>query len=110
MATQSETTLRGQEVESRARVEELLESLDGGASPISFGRGPVEGSIEVVMIMTPKGVEFIEDLAKETGTNWETVLPRALVLYKKAIDAVRDGKAVGIAEDPNSLDVQFTKL
>src|SRR5690348_15314002 len=100
MATQSEMTQREHELEAQARIDELLKSLDGVTSPISLARGPVAGTFEVVMLMTSKGVELIDDIAREAGTDWETVLSRALILYKKALEADHEGKAVGIAEDP----------
>src|SRR5690349_19179763 len=85
MATQSEMTQRDHEHElaTQSRIDELLKSMDGVTSPISLTRGPVAGTFEVIMTMTSKGVELVEEIANETGTDWETVLSRALVLYKK---------------------------
>lgn len=89
--------------------EPMLKSLDGVTSPVSFTRGP-SGTIEVSMLMSRNGFDYLMKLADETGEPLETVIGRSLVLFKAATDAAREGKAVGAAADPEALDIEFTGL
>lgn len=64
----------------------------------------------VTMTMTPKGVRFIGDIAGDNDMSLDNVISQALVLFKHAKDAAREGKHVGIADDADKLDVEFTGL
>jgi len=87
----------------------LLMSLDGVTSPVSFTRGPA-GSVAVNMLMSGNGFEYLMKLADETDLSLEAVIGRSLVLFKAATDATREGKAVGVASNPEVLDVEFTGI
>lgn len=89
--------------------DEVLTSLDGVTSPVSYTRGP-NGTIEVVMFMSEKGFQLVCDIQDEIGAEMEDVFARSLILYRKALKAVREGKSVGVASNPDVLDVQFVDL
>ena len=46
-------------------------------------------------------------MAQATGDDWTDVIRKALGLYKAAVDAHREGKAVGVTADPSVLDTEF---
>lgn len=79
------------------------------SSPISFSKR-ADGQVEVMMVMSSNGFDFLWRLAEETNLPFETVIGRSLVLFKAASDAAREGKVVGAASSPEEFDVQFTGL
>ncbi len=87
----------------------VMKSLDGVTSPVSYTRGPGD-TIEVVMYMSPKGFALLETLAETADIGLEDVIARSLILYRDARKAINLGKVVGVASDPEALDVRFIDL
>ena len=50
---------------------------------------------------------LLQELSSKTGESQDEVIRKALALYKVATEAVEQGKAVGIANDPNALESEF---
>jgi ribosomal protein S3 len=57
--------------------------------------------------MSPEVYEFLEQLAKQTGTSKVDVLRKALGLYRVALDARREGLVVGAVSEDQALDTEF---
>lgn len=66
----------------------------------------------VTLAMTNKGLAFLLGIANDNDMLIQDVIGQALVLFKAAKDAARDGKAVGVLppDDADLLDVEFTGL
>src|SRR5437016_1820696 len=87
----------------------LFDPRDGVTSSIGVSAG--DGNTKIVsMVMTPEGFNLLRRLADETNADLETVLGKALILYREAHDASKQGKAVGIAESSDAFETQFTGL
>ena len=50
---------------------------------------------------------FLAELSAKTGESPNEIILKALALYKAAMEAVEQGKAVGIANDPKELEAEF---
>lgn len=85
-------------------------STDDAASPVVYEKNP-DGSVVVTMFMSEKGFDFLQRLTRDAdGVELKDVIGRALVVYHDALEAIREGKAVGVASDPEKLEVQFIDL
>ena len=62
---------------------------------------------DVRLTLTPAAVAFLNDLLRDTHESPETLLRRALSLYRLAVDARREGKVIGSASRPEGLDDEF---
>lgn len=83
--------------------------MSGHVSPIVFSKRD-DGLVEVTMLMSASGFDYLWKLAEKTDLPVETVIGRSLVLFKAASEAALEGKAVGVAADPKVLDLEFTGL
>jgi hypothetical protein len=64
-----------------------------------------------VLDITPDAAAELDQLMRQTGDDDATTFFRkALALYKLALDAAREGKEVGIAATPDSLETRFVGL
>jgi hypothetical protein len=50
---------------------------------------------------------FLDELSAKTGESPSEIMLKALALYKAAMEAVEQGKAVGIANEPSQLEAEF---
>lgn len=64
----------------------------------------------VSMTMSPETFDTLTRLADLTGQGLDDVVSKAFLLYKVAVEAQREGKAVGIAPTPDSLETEFVGL
>jgi hypothetical protein len=60
------------------------------------------------LVMTRDANELIAGLAQEIGLSEGDVLRLALGMFKVAVDARKEGKHVGVASSPESLDLELT--
>jgi hypothetical protein len=66
--------------------------------------------IQMVLEMSPETSQLVHEMARESSGSTSDVFSKALALYKASLDAVREGRAVGIVDDPAKLDVEFLGL
>ncbi len=59
------------------------------------------------LTLAPNGLAFLNDLLRDTRESPEALIRKALGLYRLAIDAQHEGKAIGAASRPENLDEQF---
>jgi hypothetical protein len=59
------------------------------------------------LTLPPEAIAFLNDLFRDTRESPEALFRKALGLYRLAVDAQREGKAVGAAARPEVLDEQF---
>jgi hypothetical protein len=60
--------------------------------------------------ITPEMMTTLEQLARDSKQPLDAVFTRAIALYQAALRATTEGKHVGYASSPDSLDVEFTGL
>jgi hypothetical protein len=60
------------------------------------------------LAMTRDAHGLLAGLAQETGLSEGDVLRLALGMFKVAVDARKEGKHVGVARSPESLDLELT--
>lgn len=72
------------------------------------GTGP--GPVGFILQFPPDETRELDRLIKEAGGDPTEFFKRAISLYKLAKDATEEGKAVGIATSPDSLETQFVDL
>jgi hypothetical protein len=66
--------------------------------------------VDVPLRLSPEALAVITDLVDATGDDAADVIRKALGLYKLAIDAKLEGKAVGSADSADVLDTEFIGL
>jgi hypothetical protein len=76
-------------------------SLQGASATLRRG---------IAIELTPEANQALEELMSRTGDSPSVLFRKALGLYKLAEDAKREGKAVGIATTPDSLETEFVGL
>jgi hypothetical protein len=59
------------------------------------------------LTLAPEAVAFLNDLLRDTHDSPEDLFRKALGLYRLAVDARHEGKAVGAASRPEGLDDEF---
>jgi hypothetical protein len=59
------------------------------------------------LTLAPAAVAFLNDLLRDTHESPETLLRKALGLYRLAVDARREGKVIGSAPRADGLDDEF---
>ncbi len=64
----------------------------------------------ITLDVTPEMLTTLEHLARDSKQPLATVFTRAIALYQAALKAAAEGKHVGYATSPDSLDVEFTGL
>jgi hypothetical protein len=77
-----------------------------------FGEGHFGGGAhaKVTLDLSPEVTEWLNRLMNQTGESPSDLFRKALALYKLAKEAVREGKAVGVAENADSLETEFIGL
>ncbi len=65
---------------------------------------------EVTFEITPEFYAALEQLMRETQQDLEDVYWKAIALYKTVVDLKRQGKHVGVTDDPANLDREFVGL
>jgi hypothetical protein len=63
-----------------------------------------------VIHLTREAADELNELMAQTGDTPTQLLRKALGLYKVTRQAIQEGKAVGIAETPDSLESQFVGI
>ena len=78
----------------------------------AVAKGAEDAGDEVIsqLTMSPEAYEFLTALTHETGLSGGGVLRKALLLYKVAIDAKRQGLHVGTVRDADRLDEEWVGL
>lgn len=87
--------------------------ISTNAEPVSESRADpdrhvVEGN-RLELDLSDRAIAFIGDLLRDTGDSPEALIVNALGLYRLAVDAWREGKAVGSAPSAEALDAEFVK-
>jgi hypothetical protein len=79
-----------------------------------FYFGPKAGSpgehVKVTLDLSPELAQSLDSLLNETRDTPSDLFRKALGLYKLAKEAKREGKAVGAAKNPDSLETEFVGL
>ena len=73
-------------------------------------QGPGASTPSLTLDVTPEMLTTLEELARDSRQPLATVFTRAIALYQAALKASAEGKHVGYADSPDSLDVEFTGL
>jgi hypothetical protein len=85
---------------------DVLRSSDGVTSAVSYTVNDA-GHISICLQMSSAWAERLFDLARVTGTTLDDVIAKAFILYDAAVNASREGKAIGIAATPDVLETEF---
>lgn len=88
------------------------ESVSINISPLSSHSGLGSPSVRtgIAIELTPEANQALDELMQRTGDNLSDLFRKAIGLYKLAEEAKREGKAVGIAITPDSLETVFVGL
>jgi hypothetical protein len=70
---------------------------------------PADHSV-FVLDFPPETTRQLDNLIRDAGGDATELFKRAIALYKLAKDAAREGKAVGVATSPDSLETQFVGI
>jgi hypothetical protein len=65
------------------------------------------GHIFLSLRMSPEAFESLERIAERTHVKLDDVVAKAFILYQEAAEASSQGKAVGIAPNPDVLETEF---
>ncbi|HWE37924.1 MAG TPA: ribbon-helix-helix domain-containing protein [Isosphaeraceae bacterium] len=79
-------------------------------SLITRGLGAHQSSPRITLEVTPEMMAALEKLARDSEQPLTEVIRRSLALYRAALDAIAEGKHVGYATSPDSLDVEYTGI
>jgi len=63
--------------------------------------------ISFTLTLSPKASDLLAELAKEGNVSEETILGKALGLFKLVSDAHREGKHIGFATESDSLETEI---
>ena len=64
----------------------------------------------ITLDLTPEAAQAFNELMSRTGDSPSDLFRKALGLYKLSEEAKREGKAVGVATTPDSLETEFVGL
>lgn len=64
----------------------------------------------IVIDLPPDAAMELDQLMRQTGDDPTALFQKSLALYRLAKEAIRDGKSVGTASNPESLETQFVGL
>jgi hypothetical protein len=67
-------------------------------------------SARITMELTPEFYAELKQLMSDTRQDLEDVYNTAIALYKTVVDLKRQGKHVGVTDDPAKLDREFVGL
>lgn len=62
---------------------------------------------KITLDLRPEASRMLNDLMNLTESDAEDIFRKALALYKAAVDAHWEGKAVGVAASPDVLETEF---
>jgi hypothetical protein len=79
-----------------------------GTESASTSTFPLDRDIAAEVTIGPGVERLIDNLARDSRCDCETVIRRALALYRLSLDAHLQGKAVGYAESADWLECEFT--
>jgi hypothetical protein len=84
----------------------------GTSHSVTAAGGLVIGGTATVRVvrnlaMTPDAAELLDELARKTGLSEGDVIRLALGMFKTAVEAKERGKHVGVASNPETLDVEL---
>jgi hypothetical protein len=65
---------------------------------------------KIVIDLPPDATMQLDQLMRQTGDDPTALFQKSLALYRLVTEAIREGKAVGTASDPDSLETRFTGL
>lgn len=77
----------------------LRRRRDQAAHGISGGK--------VTLDLSPEALDLLTRLMEQTKDTPEDFFRKAFALYKAALDAHAEGKAVGVAPSPEALETEF---
>lgn len=69
-----------------------------------------EGRVSVSVTMSENGFAKLDRLARSSGQELGDVIGKAFLLYEAAVEARKEGKAVGIAPNADVLETEFVGL
>jgi hypothetical protein len=75
-----------------------------------FATAVVVPRTRITLDLPAEAAQALNELMSRTGDSPSDLFRKALGLYKLAEEAKREGKAVGIAETPDSLETEFVGL
>lgn len=78
--------------------------------PVIHIEGRLDGGADVTLRTSAKGIDYLYELARDSGLSIRDVFSRSLVLFRAAINAEKEGKVVGAASSEDALDVVFDGL
>jgi hypothetical protein len=87
----------------------MLPSFDGPTSPVAVAALD-EGRVLVSVTMSEDAYAMLDRLARSSGQELRDVIGKAFLLYEAAVEARKEGKAVGIAPNADVLDTEFVGL
>jgi predicted transcriptional regulator len=67
-------------------------------------------SRQITFELSPEMYTILQKLAAASGQSLDGVLNRAIALYKASLDALHEGKHIGVAGRPESLETEFVGL
>jgi hypothetical protein len=71
---------------------------------------PVTSDTQFLIHLSPEAADELNQLMAQTGDSPTQLFRKALGLYKVTKQAIREGKAVGIAETADSLESRFVGI
>jgi len=74
------------------------------------GRHAEREGIHLVFKVSPEMNARLEELCKVTGLEMGELINRAVGLFKGAVEAIEQGKHVGIAASSDDLEIEYTGL
>ena len=85
-------------------------SINISSPGASASLGNVSVRTGIAIKLTPEANQALDELMQRTGDSLSDLFRKAIGLYKLAEEAKREGKAVGIATTPDSLETVFVGL
>ncbi len=65
---------------------------------------------QITLDVTPEMLATLRGISRDSGQPLDVVSTRAIALYQAALRASSEGKHIGYADSPDSLEVEFTGL
>ncbi|MGO9597090.1 MAG: hypothetical protein ACLP7Q_03620 [Isosphaeraceae bacterium] len=90
------------------QTESVSTNISSPGASASLGNVSVRTGIAIEL--TPEANQALDELMQRTGDSLSDLFRKAIGLYKLAEEAKREGKAVGIATTPDSLETEFVGL
>jgi hypothetical protein len=61
----------------------------------------------ITLDLSPEAYRVLQQLMNETSEGPDDLFRKALAMYKAAVEARHEGKAVGVANSPDALETEF---